>query len=77
MSAIGKAEQRMNMQCRKIMRISPAGNIIRFPALYDASKPIIIAPIDDTLLSGAVNGLENPEHLFRKPDRNSDFLRYC
>lgn len=34
--------------------------LLRFPALYDRSQPLIICPIDDTLISGPVNGLEEP-----------------
>lgn len=32
-------------------RRANTGNMLRFPELYDDLKPIIIAPIDDTLLS--------------------------
>jgi DhnA family fructose-bisphosphate aldolase class Ia len=34
--------------------------LLRFPELYRREGPLIICPIDDTLISGPVAGLENP-----------------
>lgn len=34
------------------------GKLLRFPELFDHCSPLIVAPVDDTLISGPVNGLE-------------------
>lgn len=41
------------------------GKYLRFPELFEKEFPLIISPIDDLLLSGPINGLENPEHKIR------------
>lgn len=43
-----------------------AGKIIRFSELYNREEPIIVCPVDDTLISGPVNGLENPLEKIKK-----------
>lgn len=37
------------------------GKFLRFPEIFLKEYPLIISPIDDLLLSGPINGLENPE----------------
>jgi len=39
---------------------------IRFAELYENDKPLIIAPIDDLLISGLIKGLENPKEKIEK-----------
>lgn len=34
--------------------------LLHFPDLYDRDTPLIVCPIDDSLISGPVNGLEKP-----------------
>lgn len=41
------------------------GKYLRFPEIFDKKYPIIVSPIDDLLLSGPINGLENPEFKIR------------
>ncbi len=38
------------------------GKYLRFPEIFSTKYPIIICPIDDLLISGPVNGLENPAY---------------
>lgn len=39
-----------------------SGKYLRFPELFNGKVPLIISPIDDLLLSGPINGFENPEY---------------
>lgn len=38
------------------------GKYLRFPELFEKNEPILVCPIDDLLLSGPINGFENPEY---------------
>ena len=38
------------------------GKYLRFPEIFEKEYPIIVSPIDDLLLSGPINGFENPEY---------------
>ncbi len=42
------------------------GKYLRFPELFDKNFPLIICPIDDLLISGPINGLENPEYKIKR-----------
>jgi DhnA family fructose-bisphosphate aldolase class Ia len=42
------------------LTVAPAGKVIRAPYLYVRSRAIVIAPVDDHLISGPFAGLENP-----------------
>lgn len=42
------------------------GEYLRFPELFDESRKIVVAPIDDALIFGPKNGLEDSNTAFRE-----------
>jgi len=55
----GKAEMSSDRTVRKAMQVVPTGKYLRFPSLYERASALVVCPVDDLLIFGPRNGLED------------------
>jgi DhnA family fructose-bisphosphate aldolase class Ia len=50
----------MSNEAVVVSQASTPGKIIRAPYIFDTTKTVVVAPVDDHFISGPIGGMENP-----------------